>query len=71
MSPTVNGTRLKRYTLAESHRRQFAGEDYKAVANDLAEKHGFDWESDEYTELQTSPDPGCNCGFCWKAYWAD
>lgn len=62
---------LKKSTLAESHRRQFAGEDYQGVAIDLAETYDIDFDSDAYTKLQSSPDPGCDCGFCAKAPWID
>lgn len=62
---------LKKHVLAESHRRQFNGEDYQGVAIDLAETHDFTFESDAFTQLQSSPDPGCECGFCATAPWTD
>lgn len=52
--------------LAESHRRQFEGEDYQAVAIDLAERTGRDYE-----DFDSSPDPECGCGFCEGAEWVD
>ena len=57
--------------IAKSHRRQFAGEDYQAVAIDLAEANKIPFESDDYTALQSAPSPECDCGFCATAKWAD
>jgi len=57
--------------MAESHRRQFAGEDFQAVAIELAERNAILFESDAYTELMSSPDTSCDCGFCEKAEWVD
>ncbi len=57
--------------LAESHRRQFAGEDWQAVSIEIAERAGIEFEDEEYTELNSSPDPGCECGFCATAEWQD
>lgn len=55
--------------IAESHRRQLTGEDYQAVAQDLCIEHKFDFESDEYTQLQSAPDPGCRCVTCSAFAW--
>lgn len=57
--------------LAESHRRQFNGEDYQTVAIDIAERKNIPWESDDYTVLQSAPNEGCDCGFCQTAKWED
>jgi hypothetical protein len=57
--------------IAESHRRQFNGEDWQAVANDIAEENGIAWDSDEYAQLTYSPTPECDCGFCARAPWRD
>jgi hypothetical protein len=62
---------LKTHLLAESHRRQFNGEDYQAVAIELAEANGIEFEQDEFTELESSPEPGCDCGFCATAPWPE
>lgn len=62
---------LLRSTLAESHRRQFGGADYQGVAIDLCEANGFTFESEEHVKLESSPDPGCDCGFCETAPWTD
>jgi hypothetical protein len=62
--------RMKRL-LQESHRRQFNGEDFQAVSIDLAESNGIAFEDEDYTTLQSSPDPSCNCGFCETAEWRD
>ena len=54
--------------ISESHRRQFDGEDYQAVAQDLCDRMANPTEED-YQALSTSPDPGCDCGFCATADW--
>jgi hypothetical protein len=63
--------KLTKSMLAESHRRQFNGEDYQGVSISIAESNGIKFEDDEYTELQSSPDPSCECGFCKTAPWRD
>lgn len=62
---------MKPHLLAESHRRQFNGEDYQAVAIDIAESNAIAFEDDDYTVLQSSPDPSCGCQFCATAEWVD
>jgi hypothetical protein len=62
---------MKKHILAEAHRRQFNGEDWQKVAVDLAEEFNIDYDSDDYTELCSTPDPSCECGFCEKAPWRD
>jgi hypothetical protein len=64
-------TKNNKSLLAESHRRQFDGEDWQGVANEIARKNNFAWESEEYTTLCSSPEPGCDCGFCASAPWRD
>lgn len=59
-----------RSVLAESHRRQFNGEDYQAVAQELCDRMKNPRQED-YQELSSSPDPGCDCGFCVTADWWD
>ena len=54
--------------LAESHRRQFEGEDYQAVAQDLCDRMDSPTK-DDYLKLSSSPDPSCDCGFCKTAKW--
>lgn len=62
---------LKRL-LRESHTRQFNGEDWQAVAADLTPDDIPEAERDEvFDELSSSPDPGCECGFCATAEWHD
>ena len=56
--------------IAESHRRQFEGEDWQAVAQDICDRYE-DVTEDQFNELTYSPDPGCDCGFCAKAQWRD
>jgi hypothetical protein len=60
-----------RSLLAESHRLQFAGEDYQAAAIGIADKNGIAYEDEAYTQLMSAPDPGCDCGFCATAPWCD
>jgi hypothetical protein len=69
-NPYILGN-LLRSTLAESHRRQFGGEDYQGVAAELCEAGGFEFESDEHVKLESGPDPDCECGFCATAAWQD
>jgi hypothetical protein len=57
--------------LAESHRRQFQGEDFQTVAIDIADGAKISFESEEYTKLMSAPDPGCECSFCKSAPWED
>ncbi len=66
----VSEERLRR-ALRRSHERQFNGEDYQMVANEIAEELGIEWEDDQYEELCSSPEPGCECGFCAHAAWID
>ena len=66
----INTAKLKEL-LKESHRRQFDGEDYQAVAIDLCDGTTIEWEDDDYLALQSAPDPGCKCGFCATAEWQD
>lgn len=54
--------------MSESHRRQFAGEDWQTVANDIAGRYESLTE-DQYNLLRESPDPACDCGFCATANW--
>ena len=60
---------LKKHLLAESHRRQFAGEDYQGVAIEIAEENGIEFNDELFTELQSTPEPGYECGFCETAGW--
>ncbi len=56
--------------IRESHQRQFSGEDWQAVANDLWQ--GLNTENeDDYNALSIGPDPDCECGFCKTAPWRD
>jgi len=59
---------LKKHHIRESHERQFKGEDWQQVANDIWA--GIPKATDEdFLTLCGSPDPGCDCGFCAKANW--
>lgn len=59
--------------MAESHRRQFAGEDYQAVAHDIANRPSVylnpDTEdgADAWRDLESEPTPDCECGYCKNA----
>lgn len=57
--------------IAESHRQQFHGEDYQYVAIGIAESNGIKFESEEYTQLMSSPSPECGCQFCTTAPFED
>lgn len=64
-------SRVTSAMIRRSHERQFAGEDYQAVAVDLWNEIGPDATEDEYNQLAEGPDPDCNCGFCKSAPWHD
>ena len=55
----------------QSHERQFNGEDYQAAAWDLLQGLEPPPTDDELAEVESSPDPGCECGFCSTAPWRD
>lgn len=59
------------HLIAESHRRQLAGEDYQAVAIDLADEAGYEYESSEFGQLQSMPAESCGCATCRVAEWYD
>lgn len=56
--------------LAESHRRQFNGEDYQAVQFDLHQRFP-EISDDDLNGLGSAPTPGCECGFCANEKWLD
>ncbi|MEI9999070.1 MAG: hypothetical protein WDO13_07820 [Verrucomicrobiota bacterium] len=56
------------HQLQESHRRQFDGEDWQAVAQDICDGIPGATEED-FIFLSSSPDPGCDCGFCAATEW--
>jgi hypothetical protein len=62
-----------RALIKESHRRQFAGEDYQAVAHDLANRPSVKLDPDTeegaeaWHDLESEPAPDCECGFCATA----
>lgn len=59
---------ISKSMMSESHRRQFAGEDYQAVAQDIADAHpGL--SDDQFNLICESPEPDCDCGFCKTAPW--
>jgi hypothetical protein len=59
---------LKQHHIRESHERQFNGEDWQQVANDIWSGIPNATEED-YHDLCAGPEPGCDCGFCAKADW--
>lgn len=65
-----NRLRAKPHMLKRSHERQFNGEDWQAVAVDLCHEI-LDATEEDFNYLSSSPDPGCDCGFCAKAPWKD
>lgn len=68
MNTIIPPSSVKKHLIAESHRRQFHGEDFQKVAHDLAERIPNPTE-EEYDLLCESPEPGCDCGFCATAPW--
>ncbi len=71
MNTLTEQSKVTKPMLRESHCRQFAGEDYQYVAIGIAESNGIPFDGDDYAALQSSPDPGCDCGFCATAKWHD
>lgn len=61
-------SRITKRMIRRSHEAQFNGVDYQAIAFDIFQELPFAPTDDELNELQSSPDPGCDCGFCAKAY---
>lgn len=62
----------ERALVAESHQRQaIMGEDYQAVAHDIANRIGLDPEedADAWHELESEPSEVCECLFCQWFYW--
>lgn len=60
-------------SLAESHRRQHEGEDYMAVARDIAQRLQLDPNNEDdmekYHLLESSPRYNCDCVFCTRQDW--
>jgi len=61
---------IKKQHIRESHERQFNGEDYQQVAQDICDRIPEATEED-YLTLCAGPEPGCDCGFCAQAEWRD
>jgi hypothetical protein len=59
----------------ESHRRQFEGEDYQQICwgflnSKAAQALGLTADHDDiWREVESSPQPTCECGFCEHAAW--
>lgn len=53
----------------KSHELQFNGKDFQQAAFDLLCDQNF--SDDELHEVQSMPNPGCECGFCANAPWID
>lgn len=73
MSATTTPTadQLKR-AIRRCHERQFNGEDWQAAAVDAWNELGSPEDDGEtFNALSSSPDPGCDCGFCATAPWQD
>ncbi len=62
-------SRITKRMIARSHEAQFIGADYQCAARAVLDglPLGFEPTDEEIGELETSPDPGCDCGFCGKA----
>ena len=52
---------MKKTLIANSHRRQFYGADFQAVAIAIADENNIAYNSDDYTALESAPDPDCKC----------
>lgn len=62
-------SRITKAMLRRSHEAQFNGTDYQAIAWEIRQELSFDPNDDETNELQSGPDPSCECGFCASAAW--
>lgn len=65
----ANPSRITKRMIRASHEAQFNGVDYQKVAVEIAQGLPFDPTDDELGELESSPDPACDCGFCHRANW--
>ena len=61
---------IKKHHSRESHERQFNGEDYQRVTQDICERIPNATDED-YLAPCAGPEPGCDCGFCAQAEWRD
>jgi hypothetical protein len=57
--------------LRRCHEEQFNGKDYQGVAIDAWNELGSPDGDEVFNFLSSSPDPGCDCGFCATAEWQD
>jgi hypothetical protein len=66
----ISAEKLNR-ALRRCHERQFAGEDWQAVAIDAWNEFGSPDGDEVFNFLTSTPDHGCDCGFCAHAAWQD
>jgi hypothetical protein len=52
-----------------SHRAQLDGVDYQKAAYDAASSLPFEPTDDELQELESEPEPDCECPACRSAAW--
>jgi hypothetical protein len=64
-------SRITKPMIRRSHEAQFGGTDYQQAAVDVLQGLPFEPTTEEFAELESSPDPGCECGFCQFAEWND
>jgi hypothetical protein len=64
-------SRITKAMVRESHKKQFNGTDYQQAAWEIAQGLKFKPTDDEWQELMSGPDEGCECGFCKTAKWED
>lgn len=57
--------------IRRSHELQFGGMDYQAAMWEVGQELEPPPTHDEIIEIESAPDPGCNCGFCATADWAE
>lgn len=77
-TPNTNDTQTQAWLdslverrMKQSHKRQFNGEDWQAVASGLTDDVPESLREEAFAALSSSPDPGCECGFCATADWQD
>lgn len=64
-------SRVTNAMVRRSHEAQFNGADYQQISWEILQELKFEPTQDEMNELNSSPDPGCECGFCATADWQD
>lgn len=57
--------------IRRSHEAQFNGVDYQRIAWEIVQGLKSTPNDYETAEIESGPDPDCDCGFCETADWQD